>query len=203
MKPVRRLLPLAIAAAVAVTISTPVGAATSAPSGERHLGQATLEPAYDAAHPGELTYLLTPDKAPNPVKANPHAWAPIYIPVYPIGSTAATTFNCQHMPVENCPDHGGLVASAAQAILPDVYGAGVAGHDHVLDVPGGDDFNIAWEPVLVLFTSAATANQHLLIDDAILAAAARGDVLLVPAPQLTFDCSVVSVAAWTKATPVV
>jgi hypothetical protein len=28
--------------------------------------------------------------------------------------------------------------------------------------PGGADFNVAWEPILVLFTSRAAANQHLV-----------------------------------------
>lgn len=207
MKLGRILLPLAIAAMAAVAISTPASAATLTPSGERHIGQDTLEPGYDAAHAGVLTYLLTPDNAPDPVNANPKAWAPIYIPVYPVGSTAATTFNCQHAPVENCPDHGALVAGAAQAIsvnagFGDVYAAGVAGHDHVLDIPGGDDFNIAWEPILVLFTSSSAANQRLVTDDAILTAAAHGTVILVPAPQLTFDCAVVSEAVWDHATPI-
>lgn len=158
--------------------------------------------------PGVITYLLTPNKAPNPVKSNPTSWAPIYVPVYPVGTTAATTFNCAHTPVENCPSHGDGVAAAAQAIsaasgFGAVYAAGVAGHDHVLDVPGGDDFNIAWEPVLVLFTSTTAANQHLVTDSAILAARDRGDVVLIDVPPLTFHCSVVPVSLWNMGTPVV
>lgn len=84
-----------------------------------------------------------------------------------------------------------------------VYAAGVLGHDHVLDPPSGDDFNIAWEPVIVLFTSKAAANEHLLTDASILDAAANGDVVLVPAPNLTFDCAVVSAATYDHGTPVV
>jgi hypothetical protein len=158
-----------------------------------------LEPAYDAAHAGRVGYLLTPDKAP--MKAPPVAWAPIYVPVYPVGTTAATNLSCMHVPVENCPSHGDAVAGAAQAIEPEVYGAGVLGHDHVLDFPGGDDFNIAWEPVLVLFTSAVAANEHLLTDAAILAARDRGDVILLPVPALTFNCAVVPATLWNHATP--
>jgi hypothetical protein len=193
---------LAVVATLALTASASAAAGDSVPTGERTLGQSTLEAAYDAAHAGSIGYLLTPNKAPDPVQANPASWAPIYIPVYPVGSTAATTLNCMHSPVENCPDHGDLVAGAAQAIMPSVYGGGVLGHDHVLDFPGGDDFDIAWQPVLVLFTSTAAANEHLLTDAAILAARDRGDVILVPAPQLTFNCAVVPAAVWDRATPI-
>ena len=208
MKARHILLPLAITAAVTVTLTTPANAASLVPSGERSFAQSTLEPAYDAAHAGVITYLLTPNKAPNPVKSNPKSWAPIYVPVYPVGSTAASGYNCAHTPVENCPSHGDGVADAAQAIsvhngFGDVYKAGVAGHDHVLDVPGGDDFNIAWEPVLVLFTTADAANEHLVTDSAILAAQARGDVVLIPVASLTFHCSVVPVTLWNKGTPIV
>ena len=209
MKARHILLPLAITAAVTVTLTTPANAASLVPSGERSFAQSTLEPAYDAAHAGVITYLLTPNKAPNPVKSNPKSWAPIYVPVYPVGSTAASGYNCAHTPVENCPSHGDGVAGAAQAIITaangfaDVYAAGVAGHDHVLDVPGGDDFNIAWEPVLVLFTTADAANEHLVTDSAILAAQARGDVVLIPVASLTFHCSVVPVTLWNKGTPIV
>jgi hypothetical protein len=199
---------LAPLAAVALTLALAVpGHAESLPSGERVFGNVTIEPAYDAAHAGQLIYLLTPNKTPNPVNANPRSWAPIYLPIYPAGSTAATTFNCDHTPIDNCPDHGNLVADAAQQIsaakgFGSVYAHGVLGHDHVADAPGGDDFNIAWEPVLVLFTSAAAANQHLLTDAAILNAAANGTVVLVPSPNLTFHCSVVSAATYNHGTPV-
>jgi hypothetical protein len=203
---IRKLVPLL--ALPLVTLFIPTVQAASMPSGERAFGQATLEPAYDAAHAGVLTYLLTPNKSPDPVKSNPKSWAPIYVVVYPKGSTAASTFSCNHMPVENCPSHGDLVAGAAmgisqQAGFGSVYENGVAGHDHVLDVPGGDDFNIAWEPVLVLFTTADAANTHLLTDAAIKSAADAHSVILVDAPQLTFHCSVVNVAVWNHGTQIV
>lgn len=203
----KRFIALLIALTFTCALSTPAHA-DSLPSGQHAYGSATIEPAYDAAHAGRLIYLLTPNKAPDPVNANPRSWAPIYLPVYPAGSTAATTFNCNHTPIDNCPDHGNLVAGAAQQIstamgFGRVYAAGVLGHDHVLDAPGGDDFNIAWEPVLVLFTSKAAATEHLVTDAAILDAAANGDVVLVPAPDLTFDCSVVSAATYDHGTPVV
>jgi hypothetical protein len=38
------------------------------------------------------------------------------------------------------------------------------GHDHLMDFPGGSDFNIAWEPMFVLFTPQGAAdgafNEH-------------------------------------------
>lgn len=186
-----------IGLAATPALSTPL------PSGERSFHQSTLEPAYNAAHAGQIGYLLTPMGAPDPVKANPASWAPIYVPVYPVGTAAATTLSCMHTPVENCPSHGDAVAGAAQFLEPGVYGDGVLGHDHVLDFPAGDDFNIAWEPVIVLFTSKAAADEHLLTDVQILAAKDRGDVILIPVPQLTFNCSVVPASVWNLGAPVV
>ncbi len=179
----------------------PTASAATIPTGERTFHQSTLEPVYDAAHAGRIGYLLEPGKAP--MNAPPVAWAPIYLPVYPTGSTAAETYLCMHVPVENCPSHGNAIAGAAQAVMPGVYADGVVGHDHVFDFPGGDDFNIAWEPVVVLFTSKAAANEHLLTDDAILAAQGRGDVILISLPDATFTCAVVPQALWDRATPVV
>lgn len=203
---IKKLIALLTALSFALLFA-PTARADSLPSGQRVFGKVTVEPAYDAARAGRLIYLLTPDKTPDPVHANPRSWAPIYLPVYPVGTTAATTFNCNHMPVENCPDHGGLVAGAAQGIsqgmgFGSVYANGVVGHDHVADAPGGDDFNIAWEPVLVLFTSAEAANEHLVTDAAILAARDRGDVVLVYAPNLTFHCTVVPATVYNHGTPV-
>lgn len=183
-------------------VATPA-LASSLPSGERVFHRSTLEPAYNAAHAGQIGYLLTPMGAPDPVKSNPASWAPIYLPVYPVGTAVATTLSCMHIPVENCPSHGDGIAGAAQAIEPGVYGGGVLGHDHVLDFPGGDDFNISWEPVLVLFTSKAAADEHLLTDTQILAAEGRGDVILVRLPSLTFTCAVVPAALWSRGAPVI
>jgi hypothetical protein len=103
----------------------------------------------------------------------------------------------------NCPDHDGLVAGAAMAIVSGLYGGGVIGHDHLEAGPGsGGDFNIAWEPVLVLFTSKAAANEHIKTLAQITAAVSRGDVIEVPAPSLTFHCSVVPAVVYNHGTPV-
>jgi hypothetical protein len=194
----RRLL-VPLCALVLTMWLTPSAYAATPPSGERVLGQTEIEPIYDAAHAGVIRFVLTPINAPLPIGSNHDSWKPFYLPVYPVGSTAATTFNCNHVPVENCPSHGDEIAGAAMGIMPSVYGGGVVGHDHVADVPTGDDFNVNWEVVVVLFTSTAAANEHLVTDAAIDAAADRGDVILVK-PGITFLCAVVPATTYNRAT---
>jgi hypothetical protein len=189
---------------VAIVAFAPMGvtaaSASSIPSGEVVVGKTVIEPVYDSMT-GAIKYVSTPMGAPNPVKSNPISWAPIYIPVYPAGSTVGTLL-CQHVPVENCPDHGPLVAGGAAQIDPDVYGDGVIGHDHLMAGPAsGGDFNIAWEPILVLFTSKAAANTHLITEAQVDAAVASGAAFEVPLPQLTFNCSVVNQAVYARGTP--
>ncbi|TMK37733.1 MAG: hypothetical protein E6G58_01125 [Actinobacteria bacterium] len=166
-----------------------------------------LEPVYNDEQAGEIGYIKQPTNAPQPVPANPVAWAPFYLVVYPVGSTAAPTFLCQHLPVDNCPTHGnGIAALAASAAgEPDVYGAGVAGHDHLMDFPGGPDFNIAWEPVVVLFTPKGAAdgvtNEHILTDARISALVASGDAIEVKLPTRTFICASVPATVYNLAKP--
>jgi len=202
----RRRMPAILA--VAVVALAPMGAtaasASSTPSGEVVVGKTVIEPVYDDMSDA-IKYVSTPMGAPNPVKSNPISWAPMYIPVYPVGSTVGTLL-CQHSPFENCPDHGPGVAGGAMAIDQlkgyDVYSGGVMGHDHLMAGPAsGGDFNIAWEPILVLFTSTGAANAHLINKAQVDAAVASGDAYEVPLPQLTFNCSVVNQAVYALATP--
>jgi hypothetical protein len=198
----RRRMPAILA--VAVVALAPMGAtaasANSTPSGEVVVGRTVIEPVYDDMS-GAIKYVLTPMGAPNPVKSNPTSWAPFYLPVYPVGSTVGTLM-CQDIPTENCPDHGPLVAGGAAQIDPAVYGDGVIGHDHLMAGPAsGGDFNIAWEPILVLFTSKAAANTHLITKAQVDAAVHSGAAFEVPLPQLTFHCSVVSQAVYARGTP--
>ena len=106
--------------------------------------------------------------------------APIFLPVYPVGSGIDPgTLNCAHVDsqgtiADNCIDHGPAVSAAVACIDPAVYGtslsdpgcigfpnqnptpdtSNVLGHDHLVGVAQtGGDFNVLWEPVLVLFTS--------------------------------------------------
>ncbi len=86
--------------------------------------------------------------------------------------------------------------------MPDVYGDGVAGHDHLAGVAkSGGDFNVIWEPTLVLFTSKDAAMQHLTTDAEIDTAVDSGAAIEVPLPQLDFNCAIVGAAVYNHATP--
>lgn len=187
------------------------------PSGERILGNAgamhgaVIEPAYDYST-GNLAYLLTPTGAPFPSHPNAHAIAPLYLVVYP-PSYPGWTLNCMHVP-GNCPDHDGLIAGAAVGFEPGVYGkspAAVPGHDHLVGKAStGGDFNVAWHVYVELFTSAA-AVTHITTLSELQAAWTSGAILTGNAGPLTekgvdsgitFNCSIVSAAAYARATPV-
>ena len=161
-------------------------------------GGGTIEPAYNDTT-GTLIYLQTP----NGSQANPndHNVAPLYIPVYPAGSGIdPATLNCPHVPADSCPDHGPAIAASVMGIP--LYSHGVLGHDHLLGIASsGGDFNVVWEPVLVLFTSVQAAMQHITTLAQINADLASGDAFLVPLPQLDFHCSVVSAGAYARGIP--
>lgn len=190
-------LPLAFLVAALMGIS-PVLASTTA-SGERQNGQVTIEPAYDDST-GQLIYLATPNKAPNPARANVHAVAPLYLILYPPGT--AGTFNCMGVP-GNC-DHDALVAGAATAIMPSVYGTdptAVPGHDHLVAGPASHgDFSVARHVYLELFTSAE-AVRHITTKAALDAAIDSGDLLEVDS-GIVFNCAVVSAADYWAGTPI-
>ncbi len=170
------------------------------PTGERIHGQSVLEAVYDAEHAGAIGFVSTPIHAP--MHANEKAWAPIYIVVYPTNSSVTGTLLCEDIPAENCPDHGPAIAGLAQQMQPGVYGGGVRGHDHLMDYPGGDEFNVAWEPIVVLFTNSAAANQHVLTDAQIDAMVQSGDAIEIPLPSATFHCAAVAPALWKRSTPI-
>jgi hypothetical protein len=195
-----------VAVAVVALLTTVVpAAASSIPSGQRKLAQNFLEPVYNDSNAGQIGYIMQPGNTAQPVNSNPRAWAPFYLVIYPVGSTAATTYLCMHLPVDNCPTHGPGVAAFAQATYPTVYGAGVIGHDHLMDFPGGRDFNIAWEPMFVLFTPQGAAdgavNEHVLTDARIDTLAANGDVKVFPRPTRTFICTPVPERLYDMAAP--
>lgn len=164
-------------------------------------GGTTIEPAYDDAT-GTLVYLSTPTGVThvNPTGANV---APLYLPVYPVGSGIdPAMLNCAHVPADNCPDHGPIVAGAAMGIMPSVYGGGVLGHDHLVGIAStGGDFNVLWEPVILLFTNAAAATQHITTLAQVNAGLAAGNLIPIPLPQLDFHCAAVSAAAYARGTP--
>lgn len=197
---VRWLLALGTVACVLLGATASVSA-SSPPSGERMFNNHRVEPAYNAANPGQIGFYMEPTAQ---MKASSTAWAPLYVVVYPTGSSAATSFDCMHFGPndDNCPSHGNTIAGLAAAREPAVYAAGVAGHDHVLDFPGGDDFNIAWEPTVVLFKSSEAANEHVLSDNRILQLYQAGEVDLIPLAAKTFSCAIVPQRIWNMATPV-
>jgi hypothetical protein len=185
--------------------------ASSTPSGERIIGKASIEPAYDDST-GNFVYLLTPDRlAPlnptNPINGvNPHAVAPLYLVVYPPGTEG--TFNCMGVP-GNCPDHGGVIANVATGVEPGTYGsdpAAVPGHDHLVGVAStGGDFNVPWRVYIELFTSRA-AVTHITTLAQLQAAWASGAILQTASGQgidtgITFACAVVSEAAYLAGKP--
>lgn len=196
------LCALAMAIVPMVLVAPPARASGGLPSGEMIVGHTTVEPAYNDMN-GNINYLLTPINAPNPVKSNPHSWAPFYLVAYPMGSTVGT-LNCMGVP-GNCPDHDGLIAGAATAIMPTVYGTDpttVIGHDHLMAPPAsGGDFNIAWHVYLILFTSSSFANQHLTTLAQIQAALTAGQVIQVDS-GIVFTCTVVPAAVYNSGTPV-
>jgi hypothetical protein len=227
----RRLLFIVVFAVCVIGLSGLAAASqptASSPTGERVNGAqngqlgTTIEPVYDDMT-GAIRYVSTPNGTAHPVPTNPRATAPFYLPVYPTSSTVVTssTLNCEDTTAtttENCPDHGPAVAGLAQLFEPGVYGTPgtpgvVAGHDHLMSGPGsGGDFNVAWVPTLLLFTSAAAANEHILSLAQINADISSGAVIKIPLngtpfegialPNLTFHCSVVSAAVYAHSVPV-
>jgi len=178
--------------------------AAGLPTGERALGNATIEPAYND-YDGSVVYLLTPNRlAPlgpnNPINnVNPHAVAPLYLIVYPPGT--AGTFNCMGVP-GNCPDHAGAIAGLANSKEPLVYtdASAVPGHDHLVGMPRTGDFNVAWRVFVELFKPGVTVTHITTL--AQLKAAWSANSLDEVDTGITFVCSVVSEHAYLAGTPV-
>ena len=208
-----------LVAALGGFVGASASSASTAPSGQRMFGNTsfssttghfsggggTVEPAIDDVT-GATIYLLTPNNAKT--HPNAHNVAPLYLPVYPQGSGIdPTSLNCAHVPTDNCPDHGPGVAGAAMGIsqqngFGSVYAGGVVGHDHLAGVASsGGDFNVIWEPTLVLFTNADAATHRITTDAQIDAAVKAGDAIEVPLPQLDFNCAIVGAAVFNHATP--
>ncbi|HUY73335.1 MAG TPA: hypothetical protein VMW11_02370 [Candidatus Dormibacteraeota bacterium] len=196
-----------IAALAAAACLFPVNAlAGSLPSGERALGNASIEPAYNDAD-GSIVYLLTPNRlaplgANNPINSvNSHAVAPLFLIVYPPGTPG--TFNCMGAP-GNCPDHGGVIASLATSVMPGVYGTDpltVPGHDHLVGVARtGGDFNVPWHVYVELFKSGASVTHITTLAE--LEAAWSANSLLEVDTGITFVCAIVSANAYMAGTPV-
>lgn len=200
----RRISPLIAAVAlVAAVMVVPAATGATGPTGERMVGNSSIEPAYNA-DTGSLLYLSTPTKSPFPTHTSPNAVSPLYLVEYPPGTNFGVHLNCEGAP-GNCPDHDLAVAGAATGNEPSVYGTNpfaLPGHDHIVDPPGGADFNVAWEVIEVLFTSTHGIHvSHLTTEAAIDAAVANGYAREIDL-GFAFHCAVVSVAAYNQGTPV-
>jgi len=188
---------------LAVTGAMLVGATVAhaeLPSGERQLAQAIIEPGYDD-RTGELIYIMTPMGAHFPSHSDARAISPLFIVVYPSSAAAAVgTMSCAHQGGDNCPDHGPGIADLAQSVVPAVYGNGVWGHDHIMNGPGGSDFNMTWHVVVVLFTNTAAANTHIATEAQLEAAIDAGDAFTVETPTMLHG-NLVSAATYARAAP--
>lgn len=219
MRKSRVFVALVVASALGMLLGQSAALADSGPTGEVTVGHSSIEPAYDYTT-GNLVYLLTPSGSAahiNPQFA--HNVAPLYLVVYPNSNGAYSgPLNCEDttttpVQTENCPDHGPEVAGAAFGINPDVYGIpdpnhpgqylgpNVRGHDHLVGIAStGGDFNVLWEPVLVLFKNASDTSEHVTTLAQIEALGSK--VEMIPLQQATFPCSVVSAAVYNHGTPV-
>jgi hypothetical protein len=196
------------AALVSMMLAAAPASATSGPSGERIVGNASqghgaaIEPAYDY-NTGELTYILTPTGAPFPAKANHNAVAPLYIVVYP-ASYPGWTLNCMGVP-GNCPDHDGLIAGAATGIEPGVYGTdptAVPGPDHLIGLANtGGDWNVAWHVYVILFTNSTAANSRITTLTQLQDALGGGEAISVDS-GIIFNCSAVPASLYWRGTPI-
>ena len=175
-------------------------ASAGLPSGERQLGRTVIEPGYDD-RTGNLLYFMTPMGAPNPSHANAHAVSPLYLIVYPMSAAESVgVMNCAHAGGDNCPTHGPDIAGLAQTVMGSVYGAGVWGHDHIMDGPGGSEFNVAWQVVVVLFANAEAANTHITTEAQLDAVLDAGDAITIET-DIIFNCNLVSGATYNRAKP--
>jgi len=216
--------------AIGVSVVGAAPGTVPTPTGERIHAQSVLEPVFNAENDGQIGYVSTPNGTQHPLPSNPNSWSPFYVVEYPTtytfdtsGSGATGPLNCWHMPSENCPTHGNDLAGIAQgcptalpippadnpcsnpataAAVQAVYQDGAAGHDHVMDFPGGADWNVGWLPIEVVFTDASYANTHrLLTDTAIDAAVAAGKAVEIPLPFAAFHCAWVPESVWALTQP--
>jgi hypothetical protein len=177
-----RVAGFAAVAALVLGAALPASATTNWQSGQHFFGGVSVEPAVDMAT-GNQIFLLTPNGAPtNPVKANQRAHAPLYLVLYPTGSTIdPATLNC-------------TPANCNHAQIP-----GIIGHDHLVGLPHTGDFNVAWDVYLIFFTPKGiddlAINNRILTGDELTAALDAHDVFNAGF-LLSFNCSKVSMATY-------
>lgn len=206
-----RKVPCALALAGVLVFWVASAQSQTGLSGQRAFGQSTVEPAINDAD-GSTVFLLTPDRVPFPSQSNPRASAPMYIPMYPVGSTInpanlnCQPHNCDHLNVlpfiaEGYPNGG---TTCAQFGLPEKGCSLVVGHDHLIGVPPTGDFNVAWHVILVVFTLQGindhVSNHRIMTLMDLAAAVSSGDAFEVSTP-IVFNCSIVPETVYLKGVP--
>lgn len=204
---------VALTALLSVLAFAFVTASASAYSGQVFFGGASVEPAVNLAD-GSTIYLLTPNGAPFPSKANPdHAVAPLYLPMYPLASTIPAASlncvptNCDHAnvvppPIVSALGVAGLYPIGSQATPYGTFTGGLyKGHDHLVGKAPTGDFNVAWHVVLLVFTQQAMVdhsyNTPIMTIGDVGAAILAGDVAPIDSP-ITFNCSIVNEKVYTQ-----
>lgn len=179
------------------------------PSGERHHGNLSVEPAYDYVT-GDVVYMQASGTGPKLTPANGHAVDSLYIVEYPAGSSVGT-LDCEGV-LGNCPDHDSLFAAVAQGYESGVYGTGdlsaaeldahVVGHDHlVAGHDGHGSYDVARDVHEILFTNAGAADNHLTTWSSVQAALNDGDAIDLDL-GVVIHLSVVSRSVYEHSTPV-
>ena len=174
-------------------------------SGQRELPNKDIaESAYNTNN-GSLVFLLTPAPHGNDDQKSDGV-APLYIVVYPSAvSGVIGTMNCQHQPGDNCPDHGPVFAGLAESTVPDVYGNGIWGHDHIGPFPAskhGEKASFTWVPVAVMFKTMEAASHHITTIEQLRAAEQAGQVTEVVLWDAAFQAFQTTVNVYLRGTPV-
>jgi len=212
----QRISSFAAASVALAALLCLTSAAIAADSGQRTFAQATVEPAVDTAT-GDTVYLLTPNKAASPSKANDAAVSPLYLTLYPLASTvSAFDLNCQPNNCEHVnvlPFHfSGYDALPATSAICEQFNGGqecslVKGHDHLVAAAStGGDFHATCHVQLVVFTSRAfgngAINTRIKTLNELNALVASNDIMIVDTP-FKVHCSIVSQRTYELGAPVV
>jgi hypothetical protein len=142
----KRLFVAAAAAASLILLTTAAGPGTAAstPSGQRSLGQSVLEPVYNDENAGQIGYIKQPEhvaRRSTRTRRRGHpssTWSSIRWGQRLQRRTVHALAGGQ------LPHSRAGNRCLAAATYPTVYGAGVIGHDHLMDFPGGSDFTSPW-----------------------------------------------------------
>lgn len=207
-----RYVPLAaLVAALVVLVAVPAGAsprkASQNLSGERVYKKQVLIPLYDwdtgkvivGSTPVSCQYVDT--CAPGVSKYVPKSdIQAFYLVVYPLGVNVPV--ECTHVPADNCPDHGPLIADGAKQLVPSVYGNGVLGHNHLSAPVTSKDYRVIASPTLVLFKTRAAAKQLVTTRKQVFDLVHKGLAFLYPAPQYMFINYIVPSEQYDLGTPI-